>query len=67
MKNSTKNVIALLKKMGDHARTLQESYESKGDKEMAEYYQGRKHSYSMVVSLLESQDFFDKINKIFDK
>lgn len=67
MKNSSKNVIALLKKMYDNARAVQKHFESKDDEMMAEYYQGRKHSYSLVISLLENQDFFDKMSEIYDK
>ena len=67
MKNTKENTIKLLEKMYENARAVQNIYEEKGDRETAEFYKGEKLAIQNAMALLQDNEYFNKIWKIYNK
>lgn len=66
MKNSTKNVIALLEKQLKNTRAVANIFAEKGDQVTAKRYIGEASGIQQAIWLLTNQEYFDKQSKVFE-
>ena len=66
MKNSTKNVIALLEKQLKNTLAVANIFAEKGNNESAKRYIGEASGIQQAIWLLTSQDYFDKQSKVYE-